>query len=203
MLKRNFLIGLAITIISSSVYSLPYSVEHIFDCKLFNLILVQAHENENSLFDNKVFGTNSENLKIKSERILLSTENTVSSDTSNNNSTFNPSDQVSIPESSKKWTSKVSYEERQQYESMLLLKKSFQGSLNFLPISFHPESSEYVAKVGIILEGFIAISLFVLTLIILYLIMRFGCKKFIGPIKSSQVTRSYRNLTWILMSKYE
>ncbi len=104
-----------------------------------------------------------------------------------------------IPESSKKWNSSVSFEERQIYESYLELKNSFQASLEYLPKTFHPEKDDYQQKVSLILIGFMVLAGFVLFLDLIFLIMRFCCKKCVGPIKSSQVTRGYRNFTWILM----
>lgn len=87
------------------------------------------------------------------------------------------------------------------YESYLDLKNSFQASLEYLPKTFHPEKDDYQQKVSLILIGFMVLAGFVLFLDIIFLIMRFCCKKCVGPIKSSQVTRGYRNFTWILMGK--
>jgi hypothetical protein len=120
------------------------------------------------------------------------------SSTDNSTSKLN-SGQNFIPESSKKWNSSVSYEERQNYESYLDLKNSFQSSLEYLPKTFHPEKNDYQQKVSLILFAFMVLAGFVLFLDLIFLIMRFCCKKCVGPIKSSQVTRGYRNFTWILM----
>lgn len=87
------------------------------------------------------------------------------------------------------------------YESYLDLKNSFQASLEYLPKTFHPEKDDYQQKVSLILIGFMVLAGFVLILDLIFLIMRFCCKKCVGPIKSSQVTRGYRNFTWILMGK--
>lgn len=111
-------------------------------------------------------------------------------------------DQVAVPESSKKWKSQVPYDERAAYEQMLKLKQSFQASLSFLPSSFQPQNSQYtvdVAKISII---FLAIGGVILLLIFIFLILRFCCKKCMGPIKASQITRTYRNFTWFVMSKF-
>ena len=111
------------------------------------------------------------------------------------------SNQVAIPESSKKWKSRVIYEERQEYEKMLKMKNSFQASLSFLPKSYMPESKEYLSKVSMIALVFLVLSGLFFVLIIIFLILRFCCNKCKGPVKTSQVTRAYRNITWFLMSK--
>lgn len=109
--------------------------------------------------------------------------------------------EVAVPESSKKWVSELTYEDRVAYEGMLKMKNSFQASLEFLPKDFHPEDSQYRTQVSKISLVFIVFGAIVLLPILLFVILRFACKKCVGPIKASQVTRTYRNLTWLIMSK--
>lgn len=142
---------------------------------------MQIHENINLIEDL------SQNENIEKLRILVDSEN--------------KSDQLASPESSKNWKSLISYEDRKYYENLLLIKKSFQVSLPFLPQEFHPESKTYFDQINSILIGFLIVSGVITSLVFFYLVMRFCCNKCIGPIKSSQITKSYRNITWILMSK--
>jgi hypothetical protein len=109
---------------------------------------------------------------------------------------------VKIPESSKKWTSNLSYEQRRQYENMLDMKNSFKISLYFLPPNFRPEDKNYRRDVQKVVVIFLAVATLITILILIFLILRFGFKKCLGPTKSSQVTRTYRNLTWLVLSNY-
>ncbi len=108
--------------------------------------------------------------------------------------------QLAVPESSKKWKSTVKYEERNEYEKLLKQKASFQISLSFLPKAYKPESADYLKTVASIILVFCVIAAFSFVLFTIFLILRFCCKKCVGPIKASQVSRAYRNVTWFLMS---
>lgn len=108
---------------------------------------------------------------------------------------------VAIPASSKNWNSSLTLEERNQYELMINLKSSFAVSLEFLPKTFEPESAQYLIDVGKISFGFGIIAGFVLLLVFFYLMLRFCCKKCIGPVKTSQVSKKYKKITWVLLSK--
>jgi hypothetical protein len=179
MIKKSLVVLISI-ILSTSLLSLISSVDQKLTSN-FILILVQIHENINLTED-------IQNEDIENMRILVDTE-------------YKP-DQLATPELSKNWKSLISYEDRKYYEDLLLIKKSFQVSLPFLPQEFHPESKTYYDQINTILFGFLIVSGVVTLLVLTYLAMRFCCNKCIGPIKSSQITKSYRNLTWIFMSTY-
>jgi hypothetical protein len=108
---------------------------------------------------------------------------------------------VKIPESSKIWVSNLEKEQRNQYESMLEKKNSFKISLFFLPKTFRPDDTTYQRDVQKVVILFLAIATLITILILVFLILRFGFKKCLGPTKSSHVTRGYRNVTWLVMSK--
>ncbi len=84
---------------------------------------------------------------------------------------------------------------------MLELKFSLQTSLEFLPKRFEPESPDYLLEIGHIVALFVAFGGVILFLIICFLVLRFGFNKCTGPKKTSQITKGYRNITWVLMSK--
>ena len=81
---------------------------------------------------------------------------------------------------------------------MLDLKTSFTGSLSFLPTSFTPEKEDYWKNLNLIIGVFGIIAAFPFGFVVFYLIVKFVCKKCRGPEKVSQVTRVYRNISWIL-----
>ena len=83
---------------------------------------------------------------------------------------------------------------------MIKLKESFKRTFQSLPKSFRIEDFDYIYSVGQVASAFIIFGLSILFFIILYLILRFGCKKCVGPVKASHVTRFYRNLTWFILS---
>lgn len=83
---------------------------------------------------------------------------------------------------------------------MLRMKNSFAAQIGLPPKTFRPEDLDYLTKVARIAIAFTIASFIILALIIAFCILRFGFKKCMGPIKMSQVTRSYRNITWIVMS---
>jgi hypothetical protein len=111
------------------------------------------------------------------------------------------SSDVFIPEASKRWISLITAEERRKYEEMIKLKNSFAISLGFLPKSFSPENPEYFKNVSQIVKLMSLIAGFFLALVIIFLVIRFGFKKCVGPTKVSQVNKNYRNTTWIIFSK--
>jgi hypothetical protein len=83
---------------------------------------------------------------------------------------------------------------------MIQLKESFKRSFPSLPKTFRIEDYDYLYSVGQVATAFIIFGLVILFFIILYLILRLGFKKCIGPVKASQVTKFYRNLTWFILS---
>lgn len=86
---------------------------------------------------------------------------------------------------------------------MLVLKNSFKKSFKTLPQSFRVEDSKYITSIGQVTFAFSAFGFIILFLILIYIALRFCCKKCVGPIKINQITRTYRNITWVLMSKYK
>jgi len=40
---------------------------------------------------------------------------------------------------------------------------------------------------------------FFIILIIIYMILRFGCGKCVGPTTMKEINRSFRNITWVLV----
>lgn len=134
-------------------------------------------------------------------RYLESAQNSTDSTGASDSNSNTPSGIVSIPESSKKWTSNLTTDERQQYESMLDMKNSFKISLTFLPKSFRPDDLQYKINIQKVIGIFLGFAIVTILLIFIFMILRFCFKKCVGPVKSSQVTRAYRNITWLIMSK--
>ena len=69
-------------------------------------------------------------------------------------------------------------------------------------IPFQVEHKNYekaIISTGIIFYG---LAIIVSGVIFLYFILRFGCKKCIGPQGLKQITRNYRNISWFLFSKF-
>ncbi len=134
-------------------------------------------------------------------RYLESAQNSTDSTGASDSNSNTPSGIVSIPESSKKWTSNLTTDERQQYESMLDMKNSFKISLTFLPKSFRPDDLQYKINIQKVIGIFLGFAIVTILLIFIFMILRFCFKKCVGPVKSSQVTIAYRNITWLIMSK--
>ena len=97
-----------------------------------------------------------------------------------------------------KYKSDLSQEDREKYESMIDLKKSFSASMDLVQ-SFCPEKDNYWSSLNHVTLVFFLVSLIPIIFIIIYLLLRFVAKKFTGPRKASDITRLYRNSTWVLM----
>ena len=107
---------------------------------------------------------------------------------------------ISLSESEDtRYESTLSPDERAPYENVVQLKRSFTSTAPYIPQSFKPESEEYWGGLNTLLIIFIVIALFPTLFIIFYLIVRFICKKCTGPRKLSEVNKTYRNLTWLIM----
>lgn len=98
-----------------------------------------------------------------------------------------------------KYKSNLTNEEREQYEEMIDLKQSFSASLDSVSVSFSPEKQSYWDGLNHITLVFFLLSLFPIAIIIIYLLLRFLCKKCSGPRKATDITRFYRNSTWVFM----
>ena len=97
------------------------------------------------------------------------------------------------------YESTLSPSEREKYEDIVLLKRSFSGTMSYIPQSFAPEDDEYWDGLNYLLIVFVIIAIFPIIFIIFYIFMRFVLKKCTGPKKISQVNKMYRNITWFIM----
>lgn len=97
------------------------------------------------------------------------------------------------------YESTLSPSEREPYESIIELKRSFSSTMSYIPQSFNPENEEYWKGLNYLLIVFVIIAIFPTLFIIFYLLMRFVFKKCTGPKKISQINKIYRNLTWLIM----
>ena len=97
------------------------------------------------------------------------------------------------------YTSTLSPSEREKYEDIVVLKRSFSGTMSYIPQSFSPEDDEYWDGLNYLLIVFVIIAIFPIIFIIFYIFMRFVLKKCTGPKKISQVNKMYRNITWFIM----
>ena len=90
-------------------------------------------------------------------------------------------------------------EERTPYEEKVVLKRSFASTMSYIPQSFSPEKEKYWKDLNYLLVVFTIIAIFPTVFIIFYFVMRFHFKKCAGPKKIKQVTKFYRNSTWVVM----
>ena len=92
--------------------------------------------------------------------------------------------------------SKLTTKEKEKYENFLTQEKSFKQSLNFLSINFEPELKNYWNSLNKLILKFFIVSIFPLSFIIFYLILRFIFNKCQKP---NKISRFYRNFTWIFL----
>jgi hypothetical protein len=92
--------------------------------------------------------------------------------------------------------SKLTNKEKEKYENFLTQEKSFKQSLNFLSINFEPELKNYWNSLNKLILKFFIVSIFPLSFIIFYLILRFIFNKCQKP---NKISRFYRNFTWIFL----
>ena len=89
--------------------------------------------------------------------------------------------------------------EREKYEDIVELKRSFSSTMSYIPQSFSPEDDDYWDGLDYLQIVFVIIAIFPTIFIIFYIFMRFVLKKCTGPKKISQVNKMYRNITWFIM----
>ena len=77
----------------------------------------------------------------------------------------------------------LNQEERNSYEEMIQLKRSFSSTMSYIPQSFYPEKKQYQDELDYLLVVFIIIAIFPMFFIIFYLFIRFCLKKCTGPKK--------------------
>ena len=94
---------------------------------------------------------------------------------------------------SKKIKSNITQSERESYEDIIDLKRSFSSTISEIPQSFSPEKDDYWDGLDSLFNVFIIIAIFPTAFIIFYLFVRFVLKKCTGPKKISQVNKMYRN----------
>ena len=93
----------------------------------------------------------------------------------------------------------LTQEERESYEEIIQLKRSFSSTMSYIPQSFSPEKEKYWEELDYLLLVFVIIAMFPIVFIVFYLFMRFVLKKCTGPRKLKQVTKNYRNITWAIV----
>ena len=98
-----------------------------------------------------------------------------------------------------KYKSKLSQSEREEYEEKIDLKRSFSAALDKVYNSFSPEKDGYWNGLNYITFMFFIISLFPIGVILIYLFLRFLCKKCSGPRKATDISRFKRNCTWVTL----
>jgi hypothetical protein len=104
---------------------------------------------------------------------------------------------------SKEYTTYLTDSEVKNYESWIDFKNSFVRSesiLNELPKSFQPQSNEYytgLLKFDLI---FFILGGVVTFLLLLYVILRVGFGKCIGPLSIKHINKGYKISTWILIT---
>ena len=107
---------------------------------------------------------------------------------------------ISLAESEESsYENTLTQEERESYEEIIVLKRSFSSTMSYIPQSFSPEKEDYWKQLNFLLIVFAIIAAFPTIFIIFYFVMRFGFKKCAGPKKIKQVTKMYRNITWFII----
>lgn len=106
---------------------------------------------------------------------------------------------TSITTNENKYQSRLTEEEREDYEDKIDLKRSFTSSMSKVYDSFSPEKDGYWEGLDHITLIFFLISLIPITLIIIYIVLRFLFNKCSGPRKPESISRLYRNSTWVLL----
>ena len=106
---------------------------------------------------------------------------------------------IAFAEEESYFESNLTPDERAGYEEMVTLKRSFSTTMSYVPQSFSPEKESYWHDLNVLVLIFILIAIVPFVCMIIYLILRFGCNKCVGPQKLSKVNKVYRNLTWALM----
>ncbi len=101
--------------------------------------------------------------------------------------------------SDSKYESTLTQEEREPYEEILSLKRSFATTMSYIPQSFAPEKEDYWGALTYLVVIFVIIAIFPTIFVIFYLFMRFVLRKCVGPRKVSEVNKMYRNITWFIM----
>ena len=91
---------------------------------------------------------------------------------------------ISLAESEESsYENTLTQEERESYEEIIVLKRSFSSTMSYIPQSFSPEKEDYWKQLNFLLIVFAIIAAFPTIFIIFYFVMRFGFKKCAGPKK--------------------
>src|SRR3569833_2223369 len=85
------------------------------------------------------------------------------------------------------------------FKVMISQNKAFSASLKIHFNSFSPETGRYKEQIYPIAFVFLIFAGVILFLTLCYMLLRLVFKKCVGPIKASQVTKGYRNISWILL----
>lgn len=102
----------------------------------------------------------------------------------------------------KKYTTLLSDAEVSEYESWIDFKNGFirsESILNDLPKSFQPQSKEYFDGIIQFDIVFLIFGGLITFLILIYLVLRVGFSKCIGPLSIKQINKGYKISTWILI----
>ena len=148
--------------------------ESLILCLIFSILLIQVSNGKFLHFDIK---SNCPNSPLSSLGVLISLSET---EEYGYKETLSPS-------------------ERESYEDIIDLKRSFSSTMSAIPQSFTPEKDDYWDGLDSLFNAFIIIAIFPIIFIVFYIFMRFVLKKCTGPKKVSQVNKMYRNTTWIIM----
>ena len=97
------------------------------------------------------------------------------------------------------YESQLTDKEREKYEDMIKIKRSFSASMDDVYDSFNPEKEDYWKGLNSITFLFFIFALIIIIVIIIYLILRFCFKKCSGPRKATDISRGYRNSAWVFM----
>ena len=107
---------------------------------------------------------------------------------------------ISLAESDESlFSSSLNEKDRQNYEDIVILKRSFSSTMSYIPQSFSPEDDDYWSGLNVLLIVFVIIAIFPIIFILFYIFMRFVLRKCTGPKKISEVNKMYRNTTWFIM----
>lgn len=150
----------------------------------------------------------------KTDNLTSSLKRNLNTNSSNNNVTDNSQNNQNtnrIP-TDPRYKSELTEKEVSDYYVIYIIKKNWTVFKNtfekqddllknfFIPFQIEqPEYRKAILKTGVMFFG---LAIIVFVFIICFFILRLGFKKCTGPSSIKQITRGYRNVSWILFGKY-
>jgi len=120
----------------------------------------------------------------------------------NNFNTVKNTNKIDFTITEKEYITKLTPNEVKGYEEQIDFKNKFVRSENLLSSmnsSFQPQSEEYRKSLVNFSLIFVIIGGVITGILLIYLVLRIGFKKCIGPLSLKQINKGYKVSTWILV----